>query len=404
MKEIVCFVWSNKYNIHDLVTEEIVDLAKEENLNITLKNDSNEEVVRYLQSNECLNNSNLCLNWGAHISRAVKILNGLPNEIAKKLYAKSHFILEDNPYAEWLYEDVKYLSNSIVTSFEDVEKPIRLMELKLKKKFKEFRAENVLVRKPMLSDEALSHEKYFDVLIAMDFRKDIYEVESIISLLESTFSCKHPLDQSVYNDIFEECMNNPSLSTFEIFSNLIENKGFSLNVVAQEDPTLLDFFMYALHIIDINVRKTRRFNYIVKFFKMYPNLKVLLCDPHDALNLKGRTNNLTKISSINYVTYHGLLSRSRYTLFSNPTYPNLVNQRIVDGINNGCLSICDYVPALDEFYEKPDHAILSLESLEEDLRRPHETPIKLVNTYLKLEKRLTLAQSFMKGIQRWQKS
>lgn len=381
-KNVLCVDWENKFNYHDLILRELINIATHRGLNVSVFKDNSMMLRNFIISDQ----GHAMYNWGPYIAMVSSVLHSVPTKLRARILKKSHFILEDHPYAAWIYDDIKRFDTEVnFFGLPDSKELIEIINPNIK-----FSCEDVIYRTPQLDESVFHKERYIDVIIAMDFRSGGPLTSQISSIYPGVF----PVDQSFFDDIYHSLIKNLTVSPIDMLKSALSDRGMSLKNIAAEQRPFFDYLMRAMHIIDMNVRRQRRRQITLDFMTRFPHLKIFVCALEGDLNMDVKLSNVTFLGKIDHIAYHALLSRSKYNLFSNPTYTNHLNQRVIDSISYGCGTICDYAPALDSIHNKTGYSVTGLDLLEDSLSNYSELPLKLVNTYLKIKDRKTFAQAF----------
>jgi hypothetical protein len=198
-------------------------------------------------------------------------------------------------------------------------------------------------------------ERGIDLIVAMDFRENYPSLEILAAHCE-----KLKLNSRVATDYFDLAMSDPALYPFDLFDRVLTDlHGIGLQTVAVKHDNIFLSLMNLLHNLDMRVRGERRLRFLaaIDLNAMFGRIIILGSyfpglpqGPH--LQYTGR---------ISYIDYLALLEDSRLHLFANPTYPQMINERVPASLDMGCCVICDSVPALAKAGFNSDNGVFIYE-------------------------------------------
>jgi hypothetical protein len=177
----------------------------------------------------------------------------------------------------------------------------------------------------------------------MDFRNKYQLLEKLIADCTG-LGLNSRLPTDYFNAAFADLKTYP----FELFDRLFCSlHGTNLQDVSVSQHGLFMNLMFLLHNLDMLVRGQRRIRLLHELnLAEMPGRIVILADR--SANLPEKPN-IEYLGRVQHADYLELLRDSRLHLFANPTYPNVVNERIPVSLEAGCAVVCDAIPSLAGF-------------------------------------------------------
>lgn len=185
-------------------------------------------------------------------------------------------------------------------------------------------------------------ERNIDLLVAMDFRT------TFPSLSEVAADCADlGLDKRLTTYYFDAALSDVKTYPFELFERVFSSlHSIGLRDLHASQNVLFLNVMLILHKLDMIVRGQRRKNLLNSLKPEEMPGKIVILAKH-TVGLPEKPN-IEYLGPVRYSYYIELLRDSRLHLFANPTYPNVINERIPVSLQAGCAVVCDSNPALEK--------------------------------------------------------
>jgi hypothetical protein len=330
--------------------------------------------------NELKNTNNSTIFWGH--SPNVILNNGHRKiSLAEFFEQPSVAMLGDHPFSDFKINMLRGMSNNVQLVGREpcFSSPLSC----IKPDYSGYRFYDYLTKLHDIPSRINTYdEREIDLLVAMDFREKYPSLETL-----AAHCTKINLNSRIATDFYDMAVHDPALYPFDLFDKiLVSLHGTNLQTIAIDHDNLFLSLMHLLHNLDMCVRGQRRirllnaldlnamFGRIVILGSFFPGLP--------------QGSNIQYTGHIKYGDYISLLGDSRLHLFANPTYPQMVNERVPASLDMGCAVICDSVPALAKFnshdgvftYEDnmkfPDIAHIAADNFDERIQHGQEKVAK----------------------------
>ena len=211
-----------------------------------------------------------------------------------------------------------------------------------------------------------------DILVALDFRTELPSPNYFIDGIESLgLGISSPFGANLYRSL----LNNYEDYPWDIFENLLRGEfGSTFQDITKnvKDRVLL---AKCLNGMDLNVRAQRRTRSLSLLEHAANKHKLKIVVLGDRNNAVDKRDTLDFIGKQPFSEYINLLTRSKCSFCINPTYPQVLNGRVLNAISSGCSVISDFNPTISGLLSE-QHGVWVLENNSSD----EEILVNAVNT------------------------
>lgn len=159
-------------------------------------------------------------------------------------------------------------------------------------------------------------------------------------------------------ETFKTEYNKPILSAFFDVYSSINGTSFQFNrIKTKEDYIWMDM----LDLVDQHIRQWRRYKWLTELANSSLHLNIVVTQ-----DKKKSIFRRQDLSGSNYIKWIGhipseqldrLYGNSKMVLHRNPTYPNMLHERVQIGMQNGCCIITDRIPGLTSRFIDEEHLL-----------------------------------------------
>lgn len=173
---------------------------------------------------------------------------------------------------------------------------------------------------PYLGSPSSHNDQPIDLLITMDMRSDYADYLSFLD------SANTHLPIEVFKDVIEICTFDTSLYIYDVFKAVLIARSIDFETFS---PMTLENTYSHLHLIDMYLRNRKRRDLLEQVDKITENQNLNIVYIATDHQFEFRGNQLTRSQPINYTSYQQLVNQSKVQICSQPSYPNVVDDRIV---------------------------------------------------------------------------
>ncbi|MHA6286996.1 glycosyltransferase family protein [Maricaulis sp. CAU 1757] len=193
----------------------------------------------------------------------------------------------------------------------------------------------------------LNEDRDIDVLVPMDLRSGVPDAEFIGSEAEK-IGFPRPLSKRLIAALKDEYEVYP----WTIFAEIVEDSfGVPLTQLARSDKQRVALAK-CLNLIDLRIRADRRQSMVRRLAGCDPGLRIAILDEPTGRSLA--PSNIEYLGKRDAQEYFRLLARTKVTLFVHPTYPGMINGRVVNALSAGSSVVCDPNPCLENRFGPDD--------------------------------------------------
>ena len=272
--------------------------------------------------------------------------------------------LADHPYSTFMLEPLKnaadktviFTSNSLSHELKSIFPNIKNIE-------------NIDNFPPLLSsndsDPSIPlYSRSIDILVPLGIHKFINKpsLESQLNKLDSEVA---KLGYEIYDLSKFDYIN----TVFDNFQSVMLNKHGKKHIFSHHKTQKDKLLIYILNLVDWTIRKERRIQLLENLSKISNIYNIAITSNSDILQF---IPELQKNTNINFVGELNIEELARYYAHSktvincNPTYPDLISERVKNAMSLGCCVISDYQIELDNTFGNY-HGILFMSSTWESI-------------------------------------
>ena len=294
--------------------------------------------------------------WGPFFGITINPLVVQQNQISliSQLTSPSFGHLGDHPFAEWMMEALDGVANLDCFTLSGREKYfVKDLDCFSKREyFKYFPLDEACPYRITEPSSKINKEEL--TLVAMDFRylKDINAIieQGARNLGLNKFRIKELMEYLSTSDLY----------ITDAIQAYIKEKKSRYKFSEIDKDVLARATGKLFHLIDMKYRYSTRVNIFNEYCELFPHQHILVLG-NKMPGLKPNKNT-EFVGNLVFEDYLKLLDVAKTTLFANPTYPNVVNERIFAALQRNVDIICDENKAIHNVLGGPstylnDHLI-----------------------------------------------
>lgn len=333
----------NKYGVHSNAIEELRSVARERGLKVKLLPNDNETDRIAIARFTCTHEAPLI--FGVNGWELPLCGKPLIEHIENRAYGR----IGDHPFARFMHQRVLRLNRNLVLSSPsfDWEEGAKLMNPS---------AGGFLLRRGWVvnqdrfdrATQVESSERDIDVLVPLDFRDTYPSLQEIIDK-----SRRLPI-QLDWASLYDDLLKTRTLTPLRIFvRHFREKTGQDFTRWHLSRPSFFAL-LSTLSDLDFRVRGDRRVIALQKLAS-HKHLKIVVLSNRFTQSPDG--SHIHYVGKRSFQDYLSLVRRSRMALNVAPTYPDVWPERIPVFMGNGCATITDWHPLVEEKrYQDKDFA------------------------------------------------
>jgi FkbM family methyltransferase len=196
-------------------------------------------------------------------------------------------------------------------------------------------------------------DRSIDILIPWGLQKFFKNQKPLQEQLKQFGDVALKLGGMIYKQAMED-YETPILDMFEKHSKTVLGAPYTFN----KQKTNVDLgWMQVLHLVDFQIRLDRRLRILVELFKTNTDKNIVItASPELAQAFPGLTDdmNIEWVGEMSAQELDKLYADSKVVLSCNPTYPDIVHERVLNAMAMGACVISDHNPMLQKHFGDKD--------------------------------------------------